>query len=322
MELSRYILLFIIYSLCGWIFESIYAVITRGVWENRGFLYGPICPIYGSGAVIITFVVDMLNIAGARIPAWWGIFLIAFFGSIVLEYGTSWTLEKLFHAYWWDYSNMPLNVNGRICLPASLLFGCAGVGIVFGTMPFFDRILDGIPAPAEEIFAFFMVALLSSDATLTISALTDFANTIAAADEAMTRHMEQFVESLEEKKPSVGQIVENLGENIGDARQKVAELIETAEGKLPLPDKLPFAGEDRGESRESRLSKERERFALKNLDFAASHMSWLKRRALTRVQGFRLPADSRFSGMRDYIDTAQSYIRKYRHKRKEKKSGR
>ena len=81
MWISRYFVYFVIFSFFGWIYESIYCTIKSKRWENRGFLYGPLCPIYGAGGVGIT--------------------------AIVLEYGTSWTLEKLFHAYWWDYSEMP-----------------------------------------------------------------------------------------------------------------------------------------------------------------------------------------------------------------------
>ena len=67
---------------------------------------------------------------------WWQIFLVAFLGSIVLEYGTSWALEKLFHAYWWDYSSMPLNINGRVCFPYSVGFGVAGLIVVYFIAPF------------------------------------------------------------------------------------------------------------------------------------------------------------------------------------------
>ena len=92
-------------------------------WENRGFLYGPLCPIYGAGGVAITAIADFISAHTDATFTWWQIFLVAFLGSIVLEYGTSWALEKLFHAYWWDYSSMPLNINGRVCFPYSVGFG-------------------------------------------------------------------------------------------------------------------------------------------------------------------------------------------------------
>ena len=114
MWLSRYFVYFIIFSCMGWIYESIYCTIRAKKWENRGFLYGPLCPIYGAGGVAITAIADFISVHTDATFTWWQIFLVAFFGSIVLEYGTSWALEKLFHAYWWDYSSMPLNINGRV----------------------------------------------------------------------------------------------------------------------------------------------------------------------------------------------------------------
>ena len=104
-------------------YESIYYCTIRAKkWENRGFLYGPLCPIYGAGGVAITAIADFISVHTDATFTWWQIFLVAFFGSIVLEYGTSWALEKLFHAYWWDYSSMPLNINGRVCFPYSVGF--------------------------------------------------------------------------------------------------------------------------------------------------------------------------------------------------------
>lgn len=80
----------------GWIYESIYCTIRAKKWENRGFLYGPLCPIYGAGGVAITAIADFISAHTDATFTWWQIFLVAFLGSIVLEYGTSWALEKLF----------------------------------------------------------------------------------------------------------------------------------------------------------------------------------------------------------------------------------
>ena len=105
MWISKYFVYFVIFSVMGWIYESAFCTIKTGKWQNRGFLYGPLCPIYGVGAASITFIVDEAEAHGLSEPAGWQIFLVAFFGSIVLEYVTSYVLEKLFHAYWWDYSD-------------------------------------------------------------------------------------------------------------------------------------------------------------------------------------------------------------------------
>jgi hypothetical protein len=103
-------------------------------WADRGFLYGPVCPIYGVGAVSLTAIAEAVSERSADGYAWWQVFLVSFFGSIILEYVTSWALEKLFHAYWWDYSNMPLNIHGRVgSLAGRIIFLivaiiCTGIG--------------------------------------------------------------------------------------------------------------------------------------------------------------------------------------------------
>ena len=132
--ISKYFIEFIVYSFCGWIWECCYCTVRTHKWQNRGFLYGPIVPIYGTGAVAAMLIFGGLGrtypfLDGAALPVW-KLFLICAAASAVLEYLTSYTLERIFHARWWDYSDMPLNVNGRICLPATTLFGVAGVLIV------------------------------------------------------------------------------------------------------------------------------------------------------------------------------------------------
>ena len=128
MWICKYFVYFIIFSFFGWIWETIYCTVKNREWANRGFLFAPLCPIYGVGAVAIILVANNIGVSNYQ---WWHIFIIAVLGSMVLEYVTSWLLEKLFHAYWWDYSDMPLNINGRICLPCSLGFGVAGLIVIY-----------------------------------------------------------------------------------------------------------------------------------------------------------------------------------------------
>lgn len=120
----------IVFSVLGWVYECIYCSIKSGHWENRGFLFGPVCPIYGTGAISVFILVEYVHFMSFEVPPLWQIFLIFALGSAVLEYTTSWIMEKFFHARWWDYSNLPLNLNGRICLPASILFGVMGILIL------------------------------------------------------------------------------------------------------------------------------------------------------------------------------------------------
>ena len=226
MILSRLFLWFLIYSFGGWLFETVHGVIVTGKWENRGFLYGPLVPIYGVGAVAITVLNGLLISHGLNLRAW-QIFLISFVGSIFLEYGTSWILEKRFHAVWWDYSNMPFNVHGRICLPASTLFGIAGVLVIKFSAPFLERITTYIPMILVEGIALLMMALISMDTTLTVSALTGFEKMIAEAESDLNHYMENRVEFLHEKTSGVAQkVLEERDLIFTEHMERVAEQLD------------------------------------------------------------------------------------------------
>lgn len=196
---SKYFVYFVIFSVMGWIYESAYCTIQNRKWQNRGFLYGPLCPIYGVGATAITFIVDQGQAHGWQELAWWQIFLIAFFGSIVLEYVTSYTLEKLFHAYWWDYSDVPFNIHGRVCLPASIGFGIAGLIVVYGIAPLTKQMVGWITPEWMEVLSLVFMAVVASDTTLTVSALTHFEQDVIALETTVNQHMEAFVASIQEK---------------------------------------------------------------------------------------------------------------------------
>ena len=115
--------LFLIYSFFGWIIEVIYTFFEKKKFVNRGFLIGPLVPIWGTGAILITLILrpddSMFNL----------IISSAFIGTF-LEYVVNYLMEKIFKARWWDYSKLPFNVNGRVWLGSSLFFGIGGVIIV------------------------------------------------------------------------------------------------------------------------------------------------------------------------------------------------
>ena len=173
MWVCLYFIEFILFSFLGWIWETILCIFVNKRWESRGFLFGPVCPIYGVGAIGGFILLDTLEAMQMPTLTWWQVILIAFFGSAVLEYGTSYILEKLFHAYWWDYSNMPFNINGRICVPASIGFALVGLLIVFVIYPFFEYVSTLIMPIFIDIAAFIFLILFTVDMTLTISSLTD-----------------------------------------------------------------------------------------------------------------------------------------------------
>ena len=132
-------LYFFIYSILGWIMEVIRVFIDTKKLEKRGFLISPCCPIYGCGALIITYVFKFcLNNP-------FELFVLSVIFCSVLEYFTSYFLEKLFGARWWDYTDKKFNLNGRICLINSLLFGVISSAIVYFINPLIKYLLNLIP---------------------------------------------------------------------------------------------------------------------------------------------------------------------------------
>lgn len=123
----------------GYIIETIFGIITKGTWESRqSFLYGPFCGIYGLGAVIMILSLQYFNQNNNRL--FWGGFLV---GSII-EYVVSWIGEILLNVKWWDYSNMPLNLNGRICVFFSIFWGLLAIYLMSYINPRVDRLINWI----------------------------------------------------------------------------------------------------------------------------------------------------------------------------------
>lgn len=193
MLICRCICLFIIYSLVGWVYESLFCTISGGKWENRGFLYGPVCPIYGTGAVAISLVMMLAESSGVVLEPW-KIFMISVIGSVILEFTTSWVLEELFHAVWWDYSNLPFNLQGRISLFTSLGFGVLGLAVVYKIAPFTSSVMDKISPIVTELLAFVFVFIFAVDLTLTVSALLDFDQAVMHAEETFNQNMDTIVD--------------------------------------------------------------------------------------------------------------------------------
>lgn len=139
--IAELIVLFFCYSVAGWCMEVILKYIQFHRFINRGFLIGPYCPIYGSGAVVVTVLVGGLIGNASYIVT----FLASFVLCGVLEYFVSWYMEKMFHARWWDYSQKPMNLHGRIWIGNLVLFGIGGVAIVKLIDPVLMKWIHAIP---------------------------------------------------------------------------------------------------------------------------------------------------------------------------------
>lgn len=148
--------LFFIYSFLGWVTEVFLKYLQYHRFINRGFLIGPYCPIYGAGAVLITVGRGMLS---SFERSWAMSFLIAFVLCGLLEYATSYILEKYFHARWWDYTQKPMNLHGRVWIGNLILFGLGGVAIAEILNPRFLAL-------ASRIDPFFFTVVLTAVAIL------------------------------------------------------------------------------------------------------------------------------------------------------------
>jgi len=200
--LNRYIVAFFLFSFLGWVWESIYCTIREQKWANRGFLYSPICPIYGFGSIVGLFIYDLIKAGHLSNMEWWMVFIIGFAVSMILECFTSWVLEKLFKARWWDYSDIPLNINGRTSVPTSIAFGFGAILLMRVLIPLADRGINFLPEPLLDVLALIIVSIISVDTTLTISSLTDFQNYVASLDEEFQNHMSNIVDRIYSNKNS------------------------------------------------------------------------------------------------------------------------
>ena len=183
-SLEQWFLWFVIYSLIGWVYESILCSVAGKKLVNRGFLNGPVCPIYGTGAVVVVFALSSL----ADKPVL--LFLTSAILTTTLEYLTSWLMEKLFHARWWDYSQRFLNIHGRVCLRGFVAFGAMSVLVVRYVHPWIASLTARLSARATHILAAALALLFVADLTLTLITVLGLDKRLRAVREAIQQELE------------------------------------------------------------------------------------------------------------------------------------
>lgn len=166
--LLYYFVLFIIYSFFGWCLEMVACSISTKKIVNRGFLLGPICPIYGCGCLLITVLLKgYLNDPIV-------LFVMAFVLCLLLEYFTSYVMEKLFKARWWDYSDRKYNLNGRICLDNGVAFGILGLLLSYVINPFVVKMLSYIPLNVFNIVGVVLLVVFVVDYAVSFKIIRGF----------------------------------------------------------------------------------------------------------------------------------------------------
>lgn len=203
-------LYFFVYSFLGWCTEVAFAACKEHRFVNRGFLNGPFCPIYGFG---VSLVIVFLTPYRSNL-----IFL--YFASVVLvtvlEGLTGWAMDKIFHNKWWDYSDMPLNIGGYVCLVFSLIWGVACVAIMNLIHPLIHKGLVFLPHTLGVVLIVLLGILLIADTCVTASEIFRFNRQL--------EHMEKIAAELHE-------LSEQLGENIYTTTVRVMEAAEDIQEK-------------------------------------------------------------------------------------------
>lgn len=190
--ISTYFLYFIIYSFIGWCLEVFDKFFEFKRFINRGFLIGPICPIYGFSVLFILFLIgndyhDILSV-----------FLKSVFICSVLEYVTSYVMEKLFKARWWDYSRYKFNINGRICLETALPFGILGCIMVYIVHPYIIKLVNIISPSVQIILTIILFIIYLIDNIISFNVMSKIKNEIIkqAADntEMIKKKVLEFID--------------------------------------------------------------------------------------------------------------------------------
>ncbi len=200
-SLSMLFIIFIFYSFIGWIIESLYVYYCTKKLMNRGFLIGPYCPIYGLGCVLfITLLEKYMNEPLV-------LFILAITICSVLEYLTSWVMEKLFKARWWDYSDKKFNINGRVCLENMMGFGVGALVVMYVSHPLLKPVLMAIPTKIIIILAIVLAVIFITDVSISLKIITSFKKIAKSIHKDST---EEITRRVKEKLIAMGGLYRRL----------------------------------------------------------------------------------------------------------------
>ena len=222
-----------IYSLIGWMIEVSYHAITLGKVVNRGFLNGPICPVYGSGVIMVLIVLYLTgfitgfetNVDEAH-PLL--LFIIGILFATLIEFLAGFILDKLFHARWWDYSDRKFNVNGYICLEFSIIWGLAIAFVLRVIQPSFEKLVEFIPKLLGIILLIVMYLTFIADIIITVLTILK---------------LNRELEKMADIQKSILRLSDGMSEMIGTGTIKTMDTLEkgyvgASEKKEELREKL------------------------------------------------------------------------------------
>ncbi|MDD4680995.1 MAG: hypothetical protein PHP79_08975 [Clostridia bacterium] len=176
-SIIEYLWLFIIYAFLGWCVEVAYHVVTSGRFVNRGFLNGPVCPIYGFGMIML------LSFLGSLVENFILLFLGSFLLTSILEFITGFTLEKVFNDKWWDYTFEPFNIKGYVCLSFSIKWGLGAVFMIKIIHPPIDKFVSVLNNGIGYILLVLLLSYCIIDFIITVLGILKIKRHIRLLDE-------------------------------------------------------------------------------------------------------------------------------------------
>ncbi len=205
LSICKLFLSFIIFSFLGWILEVVFGYIVDKKIVNRGFLIGPLCPIYGVGCILL----NMTLLGYKNDPIM--LFLASVAICSVLEYLTSYVMEKIFKTRWWDYSQMKYNINGRICLEIIIPFGILGLLVIYFLYPTATNLINLIPNTFIYILSGIILFILIIDALISFNIIIKFTETALKVPKDMTEEISKFVRStLSSKSKLIRRLIDSF----------------------------------------------------------------------------------------------------------------
>ena len=223
-KVLEYTLYFFIYAILGWCTEVIHAALKRGKFENRGFLNGCWCPIYGVGVVLVLLSLTPININV------FVLFIASLVLTSVLEFIVGFILEKLFKTKWWDYSKEHFNVKGYVCLKYSILWGLACVIVVDLIHPMIANLIRVTPDLAKYIICGVLCAAFVVDAIFTVIQLVTYKNNYAALD--------KISDALKKPSNAIGGKIASSTLAMNEKMRKLNEKIKSSRLYKAFPEQL------------------------------------------------------------------------------------
>ena len=248
MRIYSLLLYFFIYSFLGWCTEVAYATVKERRFVNRGFLNGPWCPIYGVGVSAVVTLLDGFQDSLLLL------YLSSFVLVTLIEGMTGFIMDKIFHHKWWDYTGLPFNIGGYVCLPFSIAWGAACLVIVKGVHPVIERLVGLLPEAAGLALICVLTAGLAADLAVTTAGILK-----------LNRRLDMLERIGAELREISDRMGANIHENVMDAMERAEVLENMAQARKERLDAISGEAKERldllsGETRE-RYDMLRQRYA-------------------------------------------------------------